>query len=158
MQRRVGGCGGAIAIDSRGRVDVCFNTDKMSWAVIRGGEADREYNGALSVEYGVNLKDVYKERVPRLATSAVVRDSKSLNKMPQRLSPNPRRQSPNGAAARSMLNLKLNGEQPHEDSLDSPVPPPRSPGEVAESPETSSSPTHAGLPQQRRKSSRCEKK
>ena len=36
MKSRVGGCGGAICVDSKGNVDVCHSTDNMSWAIVDG--------------------------------------------------------------------------------------------------------------------------
>jgi len=54
MKRRVGGCGGAICIDRHGRADICFNTDKMSWAKV----ADDQF-----VTYGVDLTKIHKSKI-----------------------------------------------------------------------------------------------
>lgn len=54
MQRRVGGCGGAICIDLKGNVDICHTTDNMSWAIVDG----RKKTGEM-VQVRLVLKTIF---------------------------------------------------------------------------------------------------
>jgi len=60
MQRRVGGCGGAICIDLKGNVDICHTTDNMSWAIVDGRKKTGEM---VQVRYGVHQKVVREEMI-----------------------------------------------------------------------------------------------
>jgi len=64
MKQRVGGCGGAITINWKGDVDFFFNTNNMSWAVIRG--TSKQANGSVKVEYGIDMTNVKAEEVSML--------------------------------------------------------------------------------------------
>merc|ERR1712038_619829 len=61
MKRRVGGCGGAITVDPRGRVDVYHNTDNMSWAIVRG--ESKTANGDVMIQYGIDLNNVNQDQI-----------------------------------------------------------------------------------------------
>ena len=58
MTSRVGGDGGAIAIDANGRITIGFNSRRMSWAYA----IVRENSKAFEVHYGCNRgEDFVKE-------------------------------------------------------------------------------------------------
>nr|CAB3223815.1 isoaspartyl peptidase/L-asparaginase [Phallusia mammillata] len=61
MNSRVGGSGGAISVDTRGRVGVHFTTERMTWAKIGGSDV----NGVVGkfVEFGCDATNVKKESV-----------------------------------------------------------------------------------------------
>jgi len=60
MQRRVGGCGGAICVDSKGNVDICHTTDNMSWAIVDG---KKKTGRIVQIRYGVHQNIVREENI-----------------------------------------------------------------------------------------------
>ena len=61
MKKRVTGCGGAIAVDTSGRVGIHCSTQRMSWARIGGKTQNETLKSKHVVEYGCDMTNISRE-------------------------------------------------------------------------------------------------